>query len=205
MNKLLDLATGFEESSRQQLKNSNEALRIALQEHETFIKNSLMASAQNISGDMASQNEQLQQQSAALMQTYQTILTQHSQQLAEMEQAFIQQNTAFKEKIRQSEKNLYRLAARPLLWVVIGGLMGAFFMMAGIGMWLAMDKNEQLQASIQEQTQVLQQLQKDTHGIQIINCQLAGGGSTVPCVAVDPTAPAWGKNGEYRAILPKKD
>ena len=115
MSKLLDLATGFEESSRQQLKNSNEALRIALQEHETFIKNSLMASAQNISGDMASQNEQLQQQSAALMQTYQTILTQHSQQLAEMEQAFIQQNTAFKEKIRQSKKNLYRLAARPLL------------------------------------------------------------------------------------------
>lgn len=148
MNKLLDLATGFEESSRQQLKNSNEALRIALQ-HETLIENSLMASAQNISGDMASQNEQLQQQSAALMQTYQTILTQHSQQLAEMEQAFIQQNTAFKEKIRQSEKNLYRLAARPLLWVVIGGLMGAFFMMAGIGMWLAMDKNEKLQASIQ--------------------------------------------------------
>ena len=37
MNKLLDLATGFEESSRQQLKNSNEALRIALQEHETFM------------------------------------------------------------------------------------------------------------------------------------------------------------------------
>ena len=82
--------------------------------------------------------------------------------------------------------------------------MGAFFMMAGIGMWLAMDKNEQLQASIQERTQVLQQLQKDTHGIQIINCQLDGGG-TVPCVAVDPTSPAWGKNGEYRAILPKKD
>ena len=204
MSKLLDLATGFEESSRQQLKNSNEALRIALQEHETFIKNSLMASAQNISGDMASQNEQLQQQSAALMQTYQTILTQHSQQLAEMEQAFIQQNTAFKEKIRQSEKNLYRLAARPLLWVVIGGLMGVFLMMVGIGLWLAMDKNEKLQASIQEQTQVLQQLQKDTHGIQIINCQLDSGG-TVPCVAVDPTAPAWGKNGEYRAILPKKD
>ena len=138
------------------------------------------------------------------MQTYQTILTQHSEQLAEMEQAFIQQNTAFKEKIRQSEKNLYRLAARPLLWVVIGGLMGAFFMMAGIGMWLAMDKNEKLQASIQEQTQVLQQLQKNTHGIQIINCQLDSGG-TVPCVAVDPTAPAWGDNGEYRAILPKKD
>ena len=83
--------------------------------------------------------------------------------------------------------------------------MGVFLMMVGIGLWLAMDKNEKLQASIQEQTQVLQQLQKNTHGIQIINCQLAGGGSTVPCVAVDPTAPAWGKNGEYRAILPKKD
>ena len=204
MSKLLDLATGFEESSRQQLKNSNEALKIALQEHETFIKNSLMASAQNISGDMASQNEQLQQQSAALMQTYQTILTQHSQQLVEMEQAFIQQNTAFKERVKQSEKNLYRLAARPLLWVITGGSLVAMLAAALIGIWQADNHRQKLQLSIQERTQVLQQLQKDTYGIQIINCQLEGGG-TVPCVAVDPTAPAWGKNGEYRAILPKKD
>ena len=83
--------------------------------------------------------------------------------------------------------------------------MGAFFMMAGIGMWLAMDKNEKLQASIQERTQVWQKLQENTHGIQISNCPLKDGGGTVPCVAVNPTAPAWGDNGEYRAILPKKD
>ena len=205
MSKLLDLATGFEESSRQQLKNSNEALKIALQEHETFIKNSLMASAQNISGDMAIQHEQLQQQSAALMQTYQTILTQHSQQLVEMEQAFIQQNTAFKERVKQSEKNLYRLAARPLLWVITGGSLVAMLAAALIGIWQADNHIRKLQLSIEERQQVLQKLQDDTLGIQIINCQLAGGGSTVPCVAVDPTAPAWGKNGEYRAILPKKD
>ena len=74
-----------------------------------------------------------------------------------------------------------------------------------IGIWQADNHIRKLQLSIEERQQVLQKLQDDTLGIQIINCQLAGGGSTVPCVAVDPTAPAWGKNGEYRAILPKKD
>lgn len=102
--------------------------------------------------------------------------------------------------IRAHQTKMSKAVFRPYLWS-LGGLLLTAAVLLGMNFYLASkiaDQKVEYQAA-KAATEKLDQYSKK---IQLSTCTTKNK-QDVPCVAIQPNSPQWGKNGEYRAILPR--
>ena len=100
----------------------------------------------------------------------------------------------------RSSNEMSKAVFRPYLWS-LGGLLLTAAVLLGMNFYLASkiaDQKVEYQAA-KAATEKLDQYSKK---IQLSTCTTKNK-QDVPCVAIQPNSPQWGKNGEYRAILPR--
>ena len=102
--------------------------------------------------------------------------------------------------IRAHQTRMSNAIFRPYLWS-LGGLLLTAALLLGVNFYLAKKIADQ-RAEYQAAKAATEELDQQSKKIQLSTCTTRDKQDVV-CVAIQPNSPQWGKNGEYRAILPR--
>lgn len=104
--------------------------------------------------------------------------------------------------IQEQNLKVSQMVFKPYLWI-LGGLSVVAVVLILVNSHMV-GKNYRAWAEYREIKENSEKLGKLAQQIQISTCTEQKSGKTYHCVAVFPNSPQWGKNGEYRAILPRQ-
>lgn len=104
--------------------------------------------------------------------------------------------------IQEQTLKVSQMVFKPYLWI-LGSLSVVAVILLLVDGYMA-GKNIQAWQKYQEIKKNSEKLGELAQQIQISTCTEQKSGKTYHCVAVFPNSPQWGKNGEYRAILPRQ-